>query len=262
MEDRYGCLVDKVNRMKGLDPVILELLTALKNNDSKVADLEAIIETDANTSATILKIANSPFYGLSRQIHSIQDACVLLGYDQMRNVIYASALDQLTSRSSHPLWQQQLKLHTQVTAIIARYLARERNVSPADSYASGLLHALGKQVVLAEFPEEFVAYMEDTTQEHHRGFLKLFSVIGQMVAENWYLPEVLNAAICCHRKPRCAAAEHQPLVKLVSEANNLASGLGYSSPGEVVKPVKTTIDDSAVCAIKEHVIEILASHET
>ena len=261
MDDRLGCLMDKVNRMKPLNPVLLELLAALKNSSSRVADLEAIIETDANTSATILKIANSPFYGLSRQIRSIQEACVLLGYNQLRNVIYASALDQLKPNEAMQNWGHGLMLHTQATAIIARTLAQQNGTHEADSYASGLLHALGKQVVLAEFPEEFAAYMDDQSKEHQRGFEKLFSSIGQMVANNWHLPPQLNAAIRFHRNPNSAPSEYQSLVCLVCQSNRLAVEFGYPSPGESGATSHETVDDPLKEEIKTQLDRVFSTHE-
>lgn len=233
MDQKHQALVDQVNRISPLNPVMLDLLAALQNEDSQASDLKRIIESDANTSATILKIANSPFYGMSGRIHSIQDACVLLGYDQLKNIIYATALDHATNKGPHVKWRHALRNHTIATAIICNELGGRDMTAGGKGYASGLLHELGKQIMLAEFPDEFNEYMSVTDSDQVSSFMELFAEVGDVLAKRWRLPDSLRACIRYHRKPEQAPAEFSAIVNLVANAHNIANEQGYPSPGEL-----------------------------
>lgn len=243
MDQKHQALVDQVNRISPLNPVMLDLLAALQNEDSQASDLKRIIESDANTSATILKIANSPFYGMPSRIHSIQDACVLLGYDQLKNIIYATALDQATNKGPHVKWRHDLRSHTIATAIICNELGKRDMATSGKGYASGLLHELGKQVMLAEFPDEFSEYMAVADSDQASSFKELFAEVGDVLAKRWRLPDSLRACIRYHREPEQAPTEFSAIVKLVSNAHGIANEQGYPSPGESSTRLGGTTED-------------------
>ena len=180
-------LLEKINRIQPLNPIMIELLQAIQYEDSQASDLESIIVSDANTSATILKIANSPFYGLSGRIKSVRDACVLLGFDQLRNIIYATALDQACAQGPHPRWGAQLRCHTLASALISSTLAKLiiPPMEPGQAYTLGLLHELGKQVLLSELPELFEEYMADDSVQNRGRLLQIFAEAGALIARKW-----------------------------------------------------------------------------
>lgn len=233
MESLRSIINSQINRIPPLNPVMLELLNSLHSPNSEVADLKRIIETDANTAANILKIANSPFYGLCGRIKCIQDACVLLGYDQLKNIIYTTALEQSTEKGPHVQWRTMLREHTKFTAIIASYLLeniRFTVVSPSDGYAAGLLHKLGKQIVLAEFPQLFAEYME--SEPDSENYAEVFSVVAKQVADRWNLPALLRVSVECENPPKQVPEDFLQATEVVNTAWRLASGLGYPSPGD------------------------------
>lgn len=263
MDEKHQALIDQVNRISPLNPVMLDLLAALQNEDSQASDLRRIIESDANTSATILKIANSPFYGMSGRIHSVQDACVLLGYDQLKNIIYATALEEATNKGPHVKWRHQLRCHTVATAIICSELGRYDAATKGKGYASGLLHELGKQVILAEFPDEFSEYMAVADSEEANSFNQLFAEMGDVLGKRWRLPDSLRACIRYHRVPKQSPVEFSPIVDLVATSHTLASEQGYPSPGESQAAHTRTTDeqekiDTLLPSIKQHLDEALA----
>ncbi|RLP53769.1 MAG: HDOD domain-containing protein [Ketobacter sp.] len=234
MDEKHQYLIDQVNRISPLNPVMLDLLAALQNKESQASDLKHIIESDANTSASILKIANSPFYGLSGRIRSIQDACVLLGYDQLKNIIYASALNEATHKGPHVEWRMKMREHTLSTAIICSQLEKYTDsVTSGVGYASGLLHEFGKQVMIAEFPDSFSEYMAIEQETEKQSFIDLFTEIGDVLANRWHLPDEIRSCIRYHRSPQSAPKEFSNLVELVHYARSIAIDRGYTSPGEL-----------------------------
>jgi putative nucleotidyltransferase with HDIG domain len=221
-----------IGRIPALNPVIMELLVSLQDNDSDVSDLKKIIESDANTSANILKIANSPFYGMSGRIKTVKDACVLLGYGKLNNVIYATALDSATNKGPFKESLEQLRLHTFATAVIAESLAKFQRLDTSYSYSGGLLHELGKQILMAEFPEEFQAYCTINTALDKKIAYQHYCNLGQQVAKAWKLPNILQQIIAFHNDPQASSEDYQAYAQVIMIASHIAACSGYPSPGE------------------------------
>ncbi|MAR89552.1 MAG: hypothetical protein CML06_01540 [Pseudomonadales bacterium] len=233
MRETYQALLSEINRMQPLNPVMLELLSLINNPDTQAEDLTRIISTDANTSATILKIANSPFYGMSGRIRSVKDACVLLGFDQLRNIIYATALEQASSGTPHQDWRDTLRRHTLAVALIADGISQQEaiDIPRGQAYSLGLLHELGKQVLISELPDLFSEFMAAEGNEK-REFFSFFNEAGSIIAKRWRLPEVFRA---CIKHVRSRNLDFKPFnreVRLVQCAHRLAQAWGYDTPGE------------------------------
>lgn len=238
MTGTHTALIEKINRIQPLNPIMMELLAAIQNQDSQATDLEHIIRSDANTSATILKIANSPFYGMSGRIKNVRDACVLLGFDQLRNIIYATALEHASNGGPHQIWRQKLRRHTLATAIIASELSLYMTVriEKGQAYSLGLLHELGKQILVSELPDLFHEYMNTQGQPEQESIVGTLIEAGTIIAQKWRLPEVFQTCIRFALSPDDPPEAFQNEVTLIRCAHQLAQELGFDSPGDRYKP--------------------------
>lgn len=261
--------IEKIERIQPLNPVMLDLLGAIQNPHSQASDLEKIINTDANTSATILKIANSPFYGMSGRINSVKDACVLLGVNQLKNIIYATAIDQATNKGPHKQWILQMRIHTTACALIASVIALQPGVDidKGQAYSLGLLHQLGKQVVLSELPELFEDLIQNdmSDSEKQASMSEAFSQAGLIIAKKWRLPSVFSDCVVGLRQPFDHSASHANEIKLVQCAHKLAQALGFISTGEELQlDVKEVIAQHYTDLDAEHVLssitEAISNH--
>ncbi len=72
--------------------VLLRLLTSIHNLDTPTEDLEQLITNDVSLSFQLLKLVNSPFFGIARKVDSIKQAVVLLGRDEIRKWVSLLAL--------------------------------------------------------------------------------------------------------------------------------------------------------------------------
>lgn len=251
MQFSLESVVQKVNRIQPLNPVMLELLAVINNEESQADDLVKIITTDANTSATILKIANSPFYGFSGRISEVRDACVLLGFDQMRNVIYATAVEQATQFGPHPMWREALRRHALATALIANELATlcQHEAAAGELYSLGLLHALGKQIAVTQFPELFSDYMANK-ESHKSELLQVFREVGSQVAQRWRLPDTIQN---CIRQSHSDLPSECEDIRLVQCSHLLSISLGHPPPDEqpAGDPLETLKEYFPDCATEE-----------
>jgi|GEM_PF-1428253 len=234
MTGTHTALIEKINRIQPLNPIMMELLAAIQNQDSQATDLEHIIRSDANTSATILKIANSPFYGMSGRIKNVRDACVLLGFDQLRNIIYATALEHASNGGPHKIWCKKLRRHTLATAIIASELSQHMSVKieKGQAYSLGLLHELGKQILVSELPDLFHEYMNTQGQPEQEPIVGTLIEAGTIIAQKWRLPEVFQICIRYALTPDEPPEAFQNEVTLIRCSHQLAQEFGFQSPGD------------------------------
>ena len=173
-------------------------------------DLEVIaglIAQDPGLSGALLKIVNSPYYGLSNKIASIRRAVTLLGSRTVVNLINAQSIKGEMSDDTivtlNRFWDT-----AQDVAMTSMTLAKRTGALPPDeAYALGLFHDCGIPLMLKRFPN----YMQVLEQGYanagpdqrvvdteNRRFNTNHAVVGYYTAKSWRLPGHLTEAIANH----------------------------------------------------------------
>jgi len=185
-------------------------------NDPKVSanDIASILAEDPAMSVKVLKLTNSAFYGLTREVEVVREAVVIVGMEAIKNlVLSASVLDMFKSDDLDQEFQEKFWRHSLATAVCCRLLARKvraKGVVDADAaFSAGLLHDVGKMVISCFLPEEnkkLIAWkaengpVDDAYAENQAlGFNH--AAIGGFLAEQWKLPSKLRDAITHHHQP-------------------------------------------------------------
>ncbi len=173
-------------------------------------DLDAIarlIAQDPGLSGALLKIVNSPHYGLSNKIASIQRAVTLLGSRSVINLINAQSIrgemSDATIVTLNRFWDT-----AQDVALTCVTLAKRIGSQAVDeAYALGLFHDCGIPLMLKRFPDYMSvleqAYANATAQvrvvdTENVAFNTNHSVVGYYTAKSWRLPEHVSDAIANH----------------------------------------------------------------
>lgn len=173
-------------------------------------DLRAIaklISQDPGLSGALLKLVNSPFFGLTNRIASIQQAVNLLGCNTVINLINAQSIrGELTDEAIVTLnrfWDT-----AQDVAMTCLTLAKRIGYhSPDEAYTLGLFHNCGIPLMLKRFPN-YMAVLEEAyasaTDERrvvdteNRLLNTNHAVVGYFTAKSWNLPLHLCEAIASH----------------------------------------------------------------
>jgi len=173
-------------------------------------DLQAIaklISQDPGLSGALLKIVNSPFFGLANRIASIQQAVNLLGCDTVINLINAQSikgeLSDETIVTLNRFWDT-----AQDVAMTCLTLAKRIGTQAGDeAYALGLFHDCGVPLMLQRFPN-YMTVLEEAyasasaecrvVDTENRVFNTNHAVVGYYTAKSWRLPEHVTAAIANH----------------------------------------------------------------
>jgi len=130
------------------------ILSLLDREDTEPEHLEGLVRKDQVLVAKLLRLVNSPLYGLSREMKSIKDATMVVGFRGLRSLVLASCTAQHLKRDysvfgfgSDGLWQ-----HSLAVAVAARTIARKLRMSAdkmEEMFISGLLHDIGKLVLVS-----------------------------------------------------------------------------------------------------------------
>jgi len=219
---------------------VQKILVLTQDINCTPKDLVQVVDKDPVITVKILKVVNSAYYSLPKQVTSINHAVVFLGFNTIKNLALAiAAIGMLPKTNAAGFDIQQYLLHSLATAGIAKKLASNLdNVDPMDAFIAGLLHDFGK-VVLAQFmPEEFRAALDISQREGSSLHLTLqqsigvgHAVVGAMLAEKWrFAPHLIEAI----RHQQSRELKDTGLIASVFAANQISKKLQYGFGGNAM----------------------------
>ncbi len=242
--DIEGAL-SRIRDLPTLPAVLGKILSTAADPDASAIDLGRLIAADVSLSATLLKLVNSSYYGFYRQIKSVTQAIVVLGFLEVRNLtLTATAFNAFESIPSN-YDRVQLWRHSLATAMAADQIARLTGKNVDGCFEAALLHDMGKIALDWLYPTEFRQAAAEAQKEsisiaevEQRVFGMTHALIGARLADHWNLPESVVEAVQFHHNPDAATVD-KDLTRIVAAANYLSyrAGLGESSNGCV--PVLT-----------------------
>ncbi len=211
------------------------VLAMLDDPSVKAADLAEIIQYDAAITANILKICNSALFGLHRKITSLEEALVVLGQDELKDVIITSSSAKFYKGkvgAGYELEQGDLWKHSVACAIVARQLAsRIKGTHPSVAFTTALLHDIGKRFMSSFVADELkrITVMVDVKGisfvEAERKVLGVtHAELGGMILERWEFDPEMVAAVRHHHD--ADALDKGPLSATIALANAIVVTLG------------------------------------
>ncbi len=212
-------------------------------HDPKVSagQIAKILQEDPAMSVKVLKLTNSAFYGLQREIESVKQAVIIVGLEAIKNlVLSASVLDMFKGKDIDQEFQEKFWRHSLAVGFCARLLAKMGRVrgmlDPDSAFSGGLLHDIGKVIMCCFLQAEHAQVKKErTTDQTSATYLIEERVlgynhcqIGAILAEQWKLPRRLTDAVAFHHHPQLAeGGEMTPYVTHV--ANYVAKKTFFDS---------------------------------
>lgn len=227
-------LLSTVRELPALPAVLLELIELLRREDVAADQLASRISHDQALAAKTLRLANSSFYGVPRQVKSVADAIAVLGLRTLRTVVTAAAFTgSFKPQAGNPFNFNAFWRHSIGTAVCAKLLAEATRLDAEAAFTLGLLHDIGRLVLASCFPQAHAQMLDhrqahDTTVlESERAILGIdHAEVGALMAEHWRFSPDLIDAIRHHHGP--AASARPGLAGLVHVADNIAHALDLS----------------------------------
>jgi putative nucleotidyltransferase with HDIG domain len=220
-------LVEKVQRISTITDAGMRIIELASDPEVSIDALSRAIHQEPSLAARVLRVANSPLYGMNRQVDSLEVALFILGLNEVRNIALGLSLfSTLKKMSSHVTYdRRQFWFHSAGCGAVARILGRKVGLqNDGTDFLAGLLHDVGKIIIDENFSDEFALIYEKThflktpMLEAEREYLgESHEQVGAWLVDKWQLPESLRDAVMHHhdyssgngrrlvREPRLAA---------------------------------------------------------
>ncbi|MDX9768312.1 MAG: HDOD domain-containing protein [Ectothiorhodospiraceae bacterium] len=225
-------LIRQVGGLASLPAIVTRLNAMLADENTSTAEIAKMVSQDPGLSMRLLKVANSPFYGLSTHVDTVSRAITVIGREPFHELLLATAV----TRAFHGIPEELITMedfwrHSVYCAVAARLMAEK--VLPARSesiFVAGLLHDIGRLVIFKRLPEKaHEAYLLGLAQgggmepqAAERAVMGFdHAQVGGALAQEWCLPQSLQECIRCHHEPRAADA-FQVEAAIVHIANTVA----------------------------------------
>jgi HD-like signal output (HDOD) protein/signal transduction histidine kinase len=216
-----------------LPEILVKLLDACNSEGTSLSHIASIISKDPVLTFKVLQLVNSAYYGLPRRFTGIEPAVVYLGANCIRNLAIATSIHQVFDRGRfkkiknfdlNDFWW-----HSLLCGTLARRIAVKTGYASQDeAYLAGLLHDVGRLVLISTFPKEHETILLETEDDNNRLWSENqligvnHSEAGYWLVGQWKINSLIAESIRCHHDPIETIVESFPLIKIVYIANLLS----------------------------------------
>ncbi len=186
----------------------LLILRACSQDDVSSTALSALAEKDPVLTAELLRIVNTPFFGLSRKVQSLSHAVTILGQRTLRNLVLCLSVRDAVGKDAIPgldtsaYWEDSLR-----RAVSAKLLAPQLKQNPDDCFTAGLLQDFGLLVLFYLRPEMAMYWdelrsldPEARLEAEQQYFGHSHTDVITLLADAWDLPEELGQVLGTHHR--------------------------------------------------------------
>lgn len=239
MAKNIESLISTIHELPTIPTIAAEILDITMRERTSAHDLNKVILRDQALSSKVLKVANSPFYGLSKKVSSITHAIVILGFDLVKNITMAiSVYDNLYMKTKGTYFNRlQFWEHSVVCGLASKMLLDIYKPSSDNGMlpCAGLIHDVGKVILDRYFHKEFFLIVDRVDSEQIPMEQAEFDIIGlshadlgRVLLERWKFPKEITEAVGYHHRP-WDSEEYQDFSSITYFANMLSKMNGYLS---------------------------------
>jgi len=234
-------LLDKFNTIKTLPHVAIRLTKLISDENSTMQDFEKMIKMDPTLVLRLLRVVNSSYYALRQKVDSISRAVVIIGMNNLRNMIVTETLKDIfkESQGQGAFSRNRLWLHCAAVSICSQMISeRIFGQNGENAFLCGILHDIGMivedQTAHDLFNHACKAYAQDsgTIIDHEKEIIGTdHCEVGYLLAKDWKLPLEVREGIKQHHK---ALKEVSPssITGIIQISEYIVSKLNYTAiPG-------------------------------
>jgi len=263
----YDDVVRNLDDLPSLRAVVMELLNSIDQDDVDISVLAKKVSHDQALTAKTLRLANSSLYGLQVKVTTIQQAITYLGFQTTRNLITAAAVTGCFAEGHCPGFDHKaFWRHSIATAACAKVLARQMRFNQDYAFTAGLLHDIGRLVLVACFPNQYsvtIAYREEHDcylLEAERKVLGVDHVdAGMALAEHWNFSDTMRLAIGGHHDPEAPGAGF--LAAIIHVADAMVHALDLAQVRDDLVPPVSTVAWTALGLDEEIYLQLFRETE-
>jgi len=240
---RMQRVIERIDRLPTLPSIVAKLTRLLADSrTANVKEVTTLLSEDQALTAKILRLANSAYYGFPGQISTLQQAVILLGFTGVRDVaLSASVIDLFGATGKQAAIAELFDVgrfweHSIGCAAACRLLAAELHAGdPEESFVTGLLHDIGKLIMVEYLPDEMLQVLRrartrgETFFEAEKGVELSHAGLARYLIDAWNLPRSISEGVGFHHsiRPRRETAPRAALVQF-ADLFTRARAVGYS----------------------------------
>ena len=188
--EKYQRIVEDIRKLPSLPEIATKLMEVVNSPDTSADDAASLIEKDPALTSTVLRMANSAFYGMPRTISSVSSAVVILGFNTIQSIVLSAYILKVFSSKGRveKFNHQRFWRHSILCAIGAKLIAKQlmHTLMPQE-YLKACQHAVENKISLVRAEKEVMGITH--------------TEIGTIISDKWALPLDLEYALVYHHNP-------------------------------------------------------------
>ena len=235
--------VEKLEALPTIPSVLKQIIGVIEDPKASLQQIGRFISNDPALTLKILKMVNSPVYGFPGRISSVSQGVVLLGLNVVKGLLLGVSVFDLMQKAMIGLWE-----HSLGCAVVTRVLAKRKGIKEFEEVSiAGLLHDLGKVILILQFPKEYEGLMARAGsdkmlvyQAEKDFFGATHADVATWMTMKWSFPKSLVEMIGNHHRPGAStAAPVETAIVHLADILMRARGFGFAGDNCVppVNPV-------------------------
>ncbi len=259
-------ILEKVKAFPPLDDTVAKVMAICNDENGSVGELAKVVQADPMTMANILKAANSPLYGFSREIKSISQAVSIFGMDTVKGFAFSSFLQKKMDLNLAPYGVKADKF-TMITekqnAFAVNWFKQKRVMLDTLALTSFLMEmgkiVLANIVIEHEKADEFKAHVDQTTslEDLEKLEKQVFGMsneeVTSIIFKEWNFDETMCDAIKYLHHPEEASEEARPYAQALQIIKTLISTKDFDQETQIAKATEL---------VEKYDLEVAKFHET
>ena len=257
-------IVAWVGDLPPLPQVASQAIALVEDPETTAGQLTNLLSKDTALAARVLKIANSAMFSRQREITTLSQAIMIIGFKALKGIIVAATLRQLNRKYGaieKLIWQNSM-----CTAMAAMNICQHMKKRFVDeAFLLGLLHDLGKLVLIRHAPEDYqnvhkftqtgITYAD--AEQQKLGFAH--PLIGALVAKKWNFSPETCQVILHHHDPISLPFESEIDEKtvVIQLANLLSHQLGYGHAEGYKDPTEQLLATADLLKLDQAILDKL-----
>lgn len=250
-------LIRKTDRLPKLPDTTVRMIRVINDPASTFQQIVDVIRFDQTLTTELLKLCNSAYFGLTRQITCIDDAVRYVGTTKLMQLVMAAHTQALLGpeQSGYGLLPGALWRHSVGVALACQLIAERLGMKEKGlMFTVGLLHDIGKIVLNENVGAEYACIVRCVHEERipfqeaeERILGITHPVVGELVARRWQLPNPIPCCIRYHHEPS-ALPTPDPIVDALhlADAACLLLGIGGGDDGQLYHVDEATLERTGV----------------
>ncbi len=203
-------VISGIDTLPSLPSLYMKLQEKTRDPEASLDDIGDIIGQDIAMTAKVLHLVNSAFFGLYQSVDTPARAVKLLGLDTIKALVLVSQIFSEMTVAKECFSIESLWLHSLIVGTLCKKIAEDETddkVIIDNSYISGILHDIGKLILVSKMEELYgdvvlLAQREQVTlhEAEKRMITATHCDMGAYLTGLWGFPSDIVEAIGFHHR--------------------------------------------------------------